>query len=104
MTEESTAGRKRLIYLVPLILAVVSIYQGPLSWMLHDRGNDVPGENDVLLSFLIGVAWLASIAVAMYVTKQRRALHLLMLAPIVLYWQAMWAMSLTSVMIDYFLR
>lgn len=104
MKEKSTADYRRLIYLVPLILAAVSIYQGPLSWMIHNRGNDVPGENDVLLSFLIGVAWLASVAVAMYVTKQRRALYLLMLAPIVLYWQAMWAISLTSVMIDYFLR
>ena len=97
---KSGASRGRLIYLLPILLGAISIYQGPLSWMINDRGNDVPGEIDIYWSFFIAAAWMASVVLVICVTRQRRALYLLILAPLVLYWQAMWTISYVSIIIQ----
>jgi len=98
---KSGASRGRLIYLLPILLGALSIYQGPLSWMINDRGNDLPGDVDIKWSFFIGAVWIASVVLVIRVTRQRRALYLLLLAPLVLYWQAMWTMSFVSIIIQH---
>ena len=77
---------------VPIALALLAFYQGPLWWLIAESrfgGGMVPTSDTVTLSIWLGWLWIGTFVTALYFWRWR-ALWLLLAAPFALYWPAMW--------------
>jgi hypothetical protein len=78
-------------FIASIAIAAIAFWIGPgrlLSYNI-DGGNGIPSADSVAYSIWLGWAWILTL-IGAAIVKRRKAIYLLLLAPLVLYWPLMW--------------